>query len=239
MYRLYEKSRLWFAILWIVVYVVGASITDNLLLGVPKLATWLFLSLLTAFAIVFLYRHRLSELYGLCIIKAPAVKFLYFAPLAVLCTVNLWFGLKLQYSFAETVCFVGSMVCVGFLEELIFRGFLFRAMEQDSPRAAVIISSLTFGIGHLVNLVNGSGADLLSTLLQVCEATAFGYLFVVIFCKGKSLVPCIAAHIAINASSVFAAGGARTPLWDSIVAVILCVAAAGYAIWLQKNIQEA
>ncbi len=239
MYRLYERSKLWFAILWIIVYVVGASITDNVILGAPKLATWLFLSLLTVSAITFLCRYRLNGLYGLCIIKVPAVKFLYFAPLAVLCTVNFWFGLKLQYSLAETVCFAGSMVCVGFLEELIFRGFLFRAMEQDNPKAAVIISSLTFGIGHLVNLVNGSGADLLSTLLQVCEAAAFGYLFVVIFCKGKSLAPCIAAHIAINVSSAFADSGARTPLWDSIVAIILCVAAAGYAIWLQKNIQEA
>ncbi len=239
MFTLYKKSKLWFALLWIIVYVVGASITDNLLLGIPKLATWLFLSFLTVLAMAFLHRHRLNEVYGLCAVKVPSVKFLHFAPLAALCTVNLWYGVGLQQPLAETVCSVGSMVCVGFLEELIFRGFLFRAMEQDSPKAAVIVSSLTFGIGHIVNLVNGSGAELIPTLLQICEATAFGYLFVIIFCKGKSLLPCIAAHIALNVSSIFSNTDGTQLLWDGIIAVLLCTVATGYAIWLQNNIQEA
>ena len=49
------------------------------------------------------------------------------------------------------------MLCVGFAEEVIFRGFLFRAMEKDNVKTAIIGSSVTFGLGHVLNLVNGSG----------------------------------------------------------------------------------
>ena len=238
MYRLYEKSKLWFALIWIILYVVGASVADNLTIGVPKLATLVFIVLLIAVLGIFLRRYGLREQYGFCSMKTHAVKFLYFIPLVVLSTVNLWFGVVWQAPLAETLCFAGSMIGVAVLEELLFRGLLFRAMQENSPKTAVLISSLTFGIGHIVNLVNGSGAGMLPTLLQICEATAFGYLFVVIFCKGRSLAPCIIAHAVLNVSSFFADTRTATPLRDGIVAFVVCVVAAGYAVWLQKNISE-
>jgi len=239
MYRLYEKSKLWFALLWILVYVVGASLADTLTMGVPKLVTLCFMLLLTAVLAVFLWKNKLNEQYGLCSVKKPAVKFLYFAPLVFLSTVNLWFGVVWQAPLAETLCFAGSMLGVAVVEELLFRGFLFRAMWENNPKTAVLVSSLTFGIGHIVNLVNGSGAEWLPTLLQICEATAFGYLFVVIFCKGKSLIPCIIAHAVLNISSFFANTATATPVRDSIVAVVVCAVAAGYAVWLQKTMPDA
>jgi membrane protease YdiL (CAAX protease family) len=47
------------------------------------------------------------------------------------------------------------------------------------------------------------GADLIPTLLQIAYATSIGYLFVTIFYKSKSLVPCIITHSIMNALSVF------------------------------------
>ena len=52
------------------------------------------------------------------------------------------------------------MLCVGFWEEVIFRGLLFQAIAKDNIKSAVIISCVTFGIGHIINLFNGSGMDL-------------------------------------------------------------------------------
>ena len=64
------------------------------------------------------------------------------------------------------------MLCVGFLEEVIFRGLLFQAIAKDNIKSAVIISSVTFGIGHIINLFNGSGMDLVNNLCQIVFAFA-------------------------------------------------------------------
>ena len=102
------------------------------------------------------------------------------------------------------------MFCVGFLEEMIFRGFLFNAMVKDGIKSAVIVSSVTFGIGHITNLINGSGAELLPNILQVIYAVAIGFMFVMIYYKTKSIIVCIAVHSIFNSLSVFANEAART-----------------------------
>ena len=48
-----------------------------------------------------------------------------------------------------------------------------------------------------------NGAELIATLLQVCYAVSVGYLFVVIFQKSKSLIPCIIVHSLTNSLSIF------------------------------------
>ena len=126
------------------------------------------------------------------------------------------------------------MICVGFLEELIFRGFLFKAMSRDNIKSAVLVSSITFGIGHIVNLINGSGADIVSNLCQICYATAFGFLFVILFHRGKSLLPCIIAHSTINALSVFSSSANISTGTIIIVSVVLTVVALAYAFLLLK-----
>ena len=69
------------------------------------------------------------------------------------------------------------MINVGFIEEVIFRGFLFKMMAKDNLKLAIIVSAVTFGIGHIVNLLNGG--DLIPALLQIFYAIALGYLFVI------------------------------------------------------------
>ena len=68
---------------------------------------------------------------------------------------NLRYGFALNYSELQTILYILSMLCIGFLEEVIFRGLLFESMRKDSEKAAVIVSSVTFGIGHILNLFNG------------------------------------------------------------------------------------
>ena len=73
---------------------------------------------------------------------------LYYIPILVMLTANLWYGVTLNYGALETVLYILAMLCVGFLEEVIFRGLLFEAMRKDSVRAAIIVSSVTFGISY-------------------------------------------------------------------------------------------
>lgn len=119
-------------------------------------------------------------------------------------SVNLWAGVSIHYTLSVTLFYVGSMLLIGFLEELIFRGFLFKAMSKDNVRTAIIVSSVTFGIGHIVNLLNGNEADILSNVSQVCYAIAIGFLFVILFHRGKSLWLAIITHSVFNALHVFA-----------------------------------
>ena len=115
---------------------------------------------------------------------------------------------------------------------MIFRGLLFEAMRKDNVKAAVVVSSVTFGIGHIVNLINGSGAELLPNLLQVVYATAAGFLFVMMYLRSKSLLVCIASHSVFNALSVFTNQAAMTTQTRILTALSLTLITGSYALYL-------
>lgn len=238
--KLYEKSGIWFAVAWIVAYVVLASAGDRLseALGVSKSITLPILLVLSAILYFFVRKNGLAEKYGLCKPRLPAAKLLFYAPLLVLLTANLWYGTRLNRPLTETVLYILSMFCVGFLEEMIFRGFLFQAMAENGVRSAIVVSSITFGIGHIVNLINGSGAELLPNLLQVMYAVAIGFAFVMIYYKTKSLIPCILVHSVFNGLSAFANEADMTPQRQIVSGVLLAVIAGGYALYLALALKE-
>lgn len=237
MKKLYEKSEIWFAVVWIIIYVVGSSIADSVSaeLGVEKSATLLFQAVLFVLVLGFIGKNSLTEYYGLCRGKYPAKKFLYYIPLALIASVNIWFGARMNLSIPETFCYVGSMLLVGFLEEIIFRGFLFKAMSRDNVRTALIVSAVTFGIGHIVNLLNGSGADLTSNLCQIVYAVAIGFLFVTIFYRGGSLWPCIITHSILNSLSVFSNETAAVRYLIPVSAALTLISLA-YCLVLTKTL---
>ena len=238
--KLYEKSEIWFSLAWIIGYVVLASTGDNISadLGIDKIVTLPILIALSAVLYFFVRKNGLTEKYGLCKPQLPAAKMLYYIPLLVLLTANLWYGVALNMSPLATVLYVLSMFCVGFLEELIFRGMLFQAMAKDGVKSAIIVSSVTFGIGHIVNLINGSGAELLPNLLQVLYAVAIGFAFVMLYWKTKSLLPCIIVHSVFNALSAFANEAVNTPQRQIISGILLTVIAGGYALYLALAVKE-
>ena len=240
MKKLYAKSEIWFAVAWIIGYVVLASAGDNLSadLGIGKIMTLPILLAMSAILYFFVRKNGLTEKYGLCKSRLPAAKMLYYIPLLVLLTANLWYGAAMNLSILETVLYVLSMFLVGFLEELIFRGLLFQAMAKDGVRSAIIVSSVTFGIGHIVNLINGSGAGLLSNLLQVLYAVAIGFAFVMIYLRTKSLVPCILTHSIFNGLSAFANEAVMTPQREILSGILLAVIAGGYALYLALAMKE-
>lgn len=233
MTHLYSKNELTFSLTWIICYVVLFSLADKFSVnsGTAKIITAPLSVIMAALLLVWIMKNGLSEKYGLQKVKIDYGKYLYFLPLIAITTTNLWGGLSVHLSVLETILHVISMICVGFVEEVIFRGFLFLALCQKNVKQAVLVSSLTFGIGHIVNLLNG--AEVLSTLLQICYATAIGFLFTVIFYQSKTLIPCIIAHSVFNSLSAFA--GERTNLLFHICTVAaLTVVSLVYAMWIWK-----
>ena len=232
--KLYDKSQIWFAVAWIIAYCVLMSVGDALsaLIGMDKSVTLAIGILLSAILLLFLKKHGLFADYGLCAPKTSAKSMLYYIPILVMLTANLWYGMRLNCDALETVLYILAMLCVGFLEEVIFRGLLFEAMRKDNVKAAVVVSSVTFGIGHIVNLINGSGAELLPNLLQVVYATAAGFLFVMMYLRSKSLLVCIASHGVFNALSVFTNQAAMTTQTRILTALSLTLITGSYALYL-------
>ena len=240
MKKLYEKNKLNFAIVWIVVYCVLQSLANplNKAIGVAYAASAAFCVLQTVVLFVFIRKNNLQKRYGLCKSSVPACRFLYYVPLLILASGNLWNGVELNYTPVETVCRIVCMLCVGFLEEVIFRGFLFKAIAKDNIKSAVVISSVTFGIGHIINLFNGSGMDLVGNLCQIAFAIAVGFLLVTIFYRGGSLLPCILVHSAINTLGTFANDANLTTEMHLLHLAALIVITVAYTLILTRTLPK-
>ena len=156
-----------------------------------------------------------------------------FRNILLIISVNLWNGININNTPNEIIFYILTMLNVGFLEEVIFRGFLFKMMEKDNVNRAIIISAITFGIGHIVNLLNGS--SLIPTLMQISYAISIGYLFVIIFYKSKSLIPCIITHCLVNSLSIFNVENTVSLYVSSMFLIIISLV---YAIYINKSIKE-
>ena len=121
------------------------------------------------------------EKYGLVKPEYKLSKAWFYIPLMLIGLSGVFFGVTLKYSVPETMFYIISMLCVGFLEEIIFRGFLFVGMTKKNVKSAIIVSSVTFGIGHIVNLLNGQ--DIQETLIQIVFAIAVGFTLVTLFIR--------------------------------------------------------
>ena len=230
MKKLFDKDPVWFSVLWIVLYVVGFANADAISdsIGIPKVLTAPIGLVLSGVLYLFLRRHRLLSAFGLCRLQTAWKNMFWFLPLVVISSVNLWNGVALQCGIGQILLHIVSMCCVGFLEEVIFRGLLLKAMARSNLTAAVLVSSLTFGIGHIVNLL--TGAPVLDTLLQIVYATAIGFCYAAIFLAGGSLVPCILSHALVNSMSIFALpADAQTQMCIAAAQTVLGVS---YGLWL-------
>ena len=240
MKKLYEKNELTFAIVWIVVYCVLQSLANplNKVIGIGYAASTVFCILQVIVLFNFIRKNNLQKRYGLCKSPVPACRFLYYMPLIILASGNLWNGVAVDYTSVETVCRIVCMLCVGFLEEVIFRGLLFKAIARDNIKSAIIISSVTFGIGHIINLFNGSGMNLLNNLCQIVFAIAVGFLLVTIFYRSGSLLPCIIVHSVINTLSTFANDTNLTAEMHLLHIAILIVITVIYTLILTRTLPK-
>ena len=201
MKKFYDKSELWFSLFFIMLY-TGSTIPIRGELGDNSI--WMLIALLIISGIIlfFIKKHKLEEKYGVNILPKNAKKYFYFIPLIILAFGNLWGGIKLHFSGISLAFACISMALIGFVEEIIFRGFLFRAIEKNKgAKQAIIISAITFGIGHFVNLFAGQAS--IDTILQIIFAISMGFVFTFLFYKSKSIWPCVLTHAIVNVTAMF------------------------------------
>ena len=228
MEKTFKKHETLFVIGLIIIYVITNSyIIQNF--GSSSYQSVIINTILSILLIILIISLNRVKLYG--ITRSNNWKeYLYFIPLFIISLFNLRRGIHINNTTSEIIFHTLTMINIGFLEELLFRGFLFKMMEKDNVKSAIIVSSITFGIGHIVNLLNG--ADLVPTLLQVCYAVAIGYMLVIIFYKSKSIIPCIIFHAVFNSLAIFATGDSN--IISSIILIIMCLA---YALYINKKVK--
>ena len=231
MKKIFEKHEALFCILLIVVYIlVNSYCIQNF--GIEDYRSTIINTIFSIALIILMIILKRTSYYGLT--KVTNFKaYLYFIPLFLIVSVNLWNGVNINNSASEIIFYILNMINIGFIEEIIFRGFLFKMMAKDNVKRAIIVSAITFGIGHIINLLNG--ADLIPTLMQICYAISIGYLFVIIFYKSKSLIPCIITHSLVNSLSIFNVENAISLYVSSVFLIIVPLV---YAVYINKNIKE-
>jgi len=229
MKKIFEKHETLFCILLIVIYIlVNSYCIQNF--GIEDYRSAIINTIFSIALIVLMIILKRTSYYGLT--KVTNLKaYLYFIPLLLIISVNLWTGININNTVSEIIFYILTMINVGFIEEIIFRGFLFKMMAKDNVKTAITVSAITFGIGHIINLLNG--ADLIPTLMQICYAISIGYLFVIIFHKSKSLIPCIITHCLVNSLSIFNIENVISLYVSSAFLIIVPLV---YGIYINKNI---
>ena len=231
--KMYKKSEILFAIFWIVLYTVSMGNLRSL--GDDSPYMMIGLIVISALIFLFVWKNGLLEKYGLSAWAKNSRSMLCFFPLWIIASLNLWGGVAAKYPIPGQIYAIVSMALVGFAEELIFRGFLFKAMLKDgSFKSAVIVSSVTFGVGHILNLFTGH--ELFETLVQVVFAIAFGFMVTMAFYKSGSLIPCILAHSLTDVFSLFSAGE-EASLLNWIAHAVMIVMAVAYCLYLAKRVE--
>lgn len=230
MKKLFDKNEVTFAVVMIVIYVVGASAAAGIseAAGIAYLGEMLFGAVMGTVLLLFVKKHGLSEYFGLCCSEVSAAKMLFYIPLYLAAARGVFFGLGIEGTVLEAVFRTVMMLFVGFLEEIIFRGFLYKGMARRNEKRAIIISALTFAIGHIVNLLNGQ--DVFDTVIQIVYAVAVGFVLVFVFQRTGSLLHCIAFHSLNNILAGFTTWKVVTDMTGSEETVTVISAVSGIVV---------
>ncbi|MFK5583280.1 CPBP family intramembrane glutamic endopeptidase [Serinicoccus sp. LYQ131] len=223
---------LWLAIVWIVVYIVAIGVGDTLSLSIGRenSATAVVVLALSVGLVLYLgATSRLRE-YG---VRAPRPAdyrtCLFYLPLLVMACLQYAKGLDGDLDTVAIALVVLLMVGVGFAEELIFRGFLYRAIAHRSGvRRAVVISGVTFGLGHVVNLARGyTGLD---QILQVVVAIAVGIVLALLVAVTGSIMPGVVFHVLFNISGSLTADDRTTEVYVAVAVLVICAAYSAHLV---------
>lgn len=229
MRKLYEKREVLFAVLWIVAYCLAMTPVKGQF-GYGSIWMLLVLAAFAAGMTALVKKWKLEEKYGLVGWPKDMKRYLYFIPMWVLATGNLWDGFAPSYQGMTLAIATLSMLLVGYVEELLFRGFLFKAMLGNGKAiVAIIVSAVTFGMGHIVNLLAGQAS--VETVLQMLFAVSWGFILTMVFYRSGSLIPCIIAHAMIDVFSLY---GADNALVDWIYIGVTIAVAVFYCVYLGR-----
>lgn len=124
--------------------------------------------------------------------KAGLEKVLFFLPVIAIEAVPLFAGFRADNDFKYILAVLACTLCVGFAEELYFRGFVLNALKVKGTQFSIIVSSVIFGLTHLINIAGGAG--MAETILQIFFAFFFGFVCAEVLMITGSILPVMIWH---------------------------------------------
>lgn len=117
-----------------------------------------------------------------------------------------------------TISVIIQCFFVSLMEELIFRGYVYKICEEKwGDKKAIILSSILFGVIHMINVLND---DIIMVVLQMAYTTSIGIVFAIIIYKKQGIILSILAHAIINITANL---GATETIYKEIIFAIMCV----------------
>ena len=201
-----------------VIYIAsGAAVT---ILKLPTFDLYIIANVsLAILGIVLLTRLQLWKEVGFRAFAVPSDLRLYWLPLFP-ALINLSFGID-QISILQFAMFFVVAGLIGFVEEVFFRGLILRAIAPLGLWRAAIISSVIFGVAHSLNIL--SGANPISTLLQIGYALAIGFAFVAVTLRTGVIWPLVIIHALIDFAAFIAAGKTDSSATVSTSSIMMSV----------------
>lgn len=138
---------------------------------------------------------------------------------------------------SAVMLYAAQCLCVGFFEEMAFRGCIFMLALQGRRRSvkdvfwAIVISSAVFGALHLVNIFISS---LIAVILQIGYSFLIGGMCSVVLLKTQNIWHCVLLHAVYNfcGGVVYELGGGET--WDTptvVITVLFSLAVTAYIVF--------
>lgn len=236
--KLYEKKPVLHAIIWILIYIFMANMGVALskILGVDNLGNGILFLILSIVLFFYIKKNHWISYYGFQKLNEENFKKTYFyIPFLLLIILNGITGFNSELKVIDILSILLFMGSVGFLEELIFRGFLYKAiLAKGNVVKAILISGITFGLGHIVNLFNGyTGTE---QIMQIIGATAIGIMLTVIFQVTGNIIPGMIFHFMFNfVSSISKDASLKINI---ICLILMAVTSVVYTIYLFKFVHR-
>jgi membrane protease YdiL (CAAX protease family) len=138
--------------IWIAIYIVLVNIGNYIskIAGKENSVTTPILIALSLYLLYYLKNNNWFEYYGYSkLSKNDLKKSLFFFPLFILSFIQNFKGFRAELDIVDIILGIALMVCVGFLEELIFRGFLYQGiLKKSNISRAITISVLSAGLSR-------------------------------------------------------------------------------------------
>lgn len=234
MNKLSLKSSLIFILIYIVSANVGAILSKEI--KVNYLGEIILLLVFAVFLIIYIKKNKITMVIGLTKISFnEAKKNLLYLPLFIMVLVNGVFFFDRTIAFKNIILCICFTVLVAFLEELLFRGILFKSIEiHNTTKTSIFISGTTFGLGHIINLFNGY--TVINQVIQIVMAILVGTILSILFVRTKSIIPGMIFHFFFNIVSMLSMK--VVALYDYISASIIFVVGLIYLLYLLKSMKQ-
>jgi uncharacterized protein len=204
-------SVLWALLLLVFYFAAGFTISVTKASDTNAMfirAACVFASCLLGVISIWQSKHSFSEFAFKGLTIKSVKKVLYFFPIIAIEVVPLFAGFRDDNNLLYMLAVLACTLCVGFAEELYFRGFIFNTLKIKGMQFAIIVSSVLFGLTHLINIAGGAGVG--ETILQIFFAFFFGFVCAEILILTDSILPIMLWHTLHDFLAFTTNDGSRT-----------------------------